>query len=87
VRLFRNDFQLVKRSKLFDPVYYLMTYPDVRIADVDPLRHFITIGWKEGRNPSSTFNTSHYLEKFADVRAAHINPLVHFILYGKKDGR
>jgi len=87
MRIFRNEYQLVKRSKLFDPVYYLKTYPDVRIADVDPLKHFIKVGWKEGRNPSSTFNTSQYLEKYTDVREAGINPLVHFILYGKNEGR
>lgn len=72
---------------MFDPVYYLKTYPDVRVADVDPLRHFIKIGWREGRNPCATFNTSQYLDKYPDVRAAGINPLVHFILYGKKEGR
>lgn len=87
MRLFRNDYRLIKESKLFDPIYYLITYPDVRIADVDPLQHFIKVGWKEGRNPSSAFNTSQYLEKYEDVREAGINPLIHFILYGKKEGR
>lgn len=87
MKYFRSDYQLVKKSKLFDPVYYLKSYPDVRLADLDPLKHYLNVGWKEGRNPSSTFNTLHYLEKYADVRATGINPLIHFIRFGKNEGR
>lgn len=82
-----NDRQLIKRSGLFDPVYYLFTYPDVRIADIDPLKHFMKFGWKEGRNPSEGFNTQFYLNTYPDVRAEGINPLIHYICFGKREGR
>jgi hypothetical protein len=82
-----NDRQLIKKSKLFDPVYYLFTYPDVRIADVDPLKHFMKIGWKEGRNPSEKFNTQFYLNTYPDVREEGINPLIHYICNGRREGR
>jgi lipopolysaccharide biosynthesis protein len=82
-----RDYWTIKKSGLFDPVYYLMNYPDVRRADIDPLMHFIRFGWKEERNPSSSFDTSFYLNSYTDVKNAHINPLLHFIRYGKKEGR
>mgnify|MGYP001205024862 FL=1 len=82
-----NDRHLVKKSRLFDPVYYLFTYPDVRVADMDPLKHFMKVGWKEGRNPSDKFNTQFYLNTYPDVREEGINPLIHYICYGHREGR
>lgn len=82
-----HDRSLIKKSGLFDPVYYLLNYPDVRIADMDPLTHFIKVGWKEGRNPSEKFNTKFYLDSNPDVKQTEKNPLVHYIRYGKKEGR
>src|SRR6266567_2749286 len=71
----------------FDYVYYLAHNPDVAAAHVDPLQHFETVGWKEGRNPSVNFDTTSYLAAYADVAAAHINPLVHFLDAGIHEGR
>lgn len=82
-----HDRSLIKKSGLFDPVYYLLNYPDVRIADIDPLTHFIKVGWKEGRNPSEKFNTKFYLDSNPDVKQTDKNPLVHYILHGEKKGR
>lgn len=74
---------LIKRSGLFDEAYYLITYPDVRAADMDPLMHFIKYGWKEGRNPSKDFNTEFYLSQYNDVNKSELNPLLHYIKDGK----
>ena len=79
--------QLIKKSGLFDPVYYLINNPDVRVADTDPLRHFLKFGWREGRNPSDKFDTNYYLESNPDVKQSGKNPLVHYIKYGAKEGR
>lgn len=81
------DYIIIKRSGLFDCQNYLITYPDVRQADMDPLIHFVRFGWKELRNPSSDFNTSYYLNKYSDVKKSGINPLIHFIKFGQKEGR
>jgi GT2 family glycosyltransferase/glycosyltransferase involved in cell wall biosynthesis len=75
----RKQYRLIKRSRLFDKAYYLLTYPDVRQADINPLMHFIKKGWKEGRNPSSTFNTQDYLEQHPDLLDSGMNPLIHYI--------
>jgi GT2 family glycosyltransferase/FMN phosphatase YigB (HAD superfamily)/glycosyltransferase involved in cell wall biosynthesis len=71
----------------FDQNHYLDTNPDVRQSGVDPLVHFLTSGWKEGRNPNREFNTAFYLHSNPDVRSADINPFIHYILYGKFEGR
>jgi glycosyltransferase involved in cell wall biosynthesis len=37
-------------SAHFDPAWYRETYPDIAAADVDPLSHWLDIGWEEGRH-------------------------------------
>ena len=71
----------------FDPIYYLFWYPDVRAAGLDPLRHYLLAGWKEGRDPSAGFSTSGYLASNPDVAASNHNPLVHFVNTGFAEGR
>ena len=56
-------------------------------AGVDPLAHFNTFGWHEGRNPNAWFDTAGYLAHYADVAAAGVNPLEHYEQFGWKEGR
>ncbi len=83
----QRDYWAIKHSGLFDPAYYLMNYPDVRRADIDPLKHFIKYGWKEERNPSESFNTHVYLENHPSVKIENINPLLHYIRFHGKEGK
>ena len=87
--IFKNIYHyiMIKKSRMFDKRYYLLNYPDVVKADMDPLWHYVQIGWKESRNPSSIFNSDYYLEKNNDVKQSGINPLIHYIRHGKKEGR
>jgi hypothetical protein len=75
----------------FDPVYYLAQNPDVAAAvaagQTTALQHFLTTGWKEGRNPDAFFDTNYYLQHNADVAAAGIDPLLHYDESGYKEGR
>ena len=71
----------------FDAAYYLAQNPDVAAAGVDPYLHYISSGWREGRNPSALFNTNYYLQQNPDVAAAGINPLLHYRVYGWHEGR
>ena len=71
----------------FDAAYYLAHNADVKAAGVDPLQHYLTYGWKEGRDPNAYFSTRYYLAQNADVAAARVNPLEHFEYYGWKEGR
>ncbi|SNX52859.1 glycosyltransferase [Thermoanaerobacterium sp. RBIITD] len=78
---------IIKKSGLFDEIYYLKSYPDVRQADIDPIKHYILFGEKERRNPSPYFQTAFYLDKYPDVAQSGVNPLLHYILFGAKEGR
>lgn len=79
--------KIIQKSGLFDSKYYLFAYPDIREKDIDPIKHYIRFGAKEGRNPSKNFDTSFYLNTNEDVKQSGINPLVHYILHGKDEGR
>jgi len=85
MRFIKNllDFITINRSGLFDPGYYISSYPDVQRTYKNPIMHYIKMGWTEGRNPSANFNTIYYLRENKDVRHARTNPLVHFIKFGQ----
>ena len=63
---------------LFDTAYYLAQNPDVASSGADPYQQYMSVGWKQGRNPSALFSTIYYLNQNPDVRAAGVNPLTHF---------
>jgi hypothetical protein len=71
----------------FDAEYYLLHNPDVAAAGVDPLTHYNTTGWHEGRNPNAWFDSAGYLAHYPDVAAAGINPPQHYEQQGWKEGR
>lgn len=71
----------------FDVTYYLSCHPDIEAAGVDPLAHFVTTGWREGRDPASWFSVRDYLEVYPDVAAAGLNPFVHYLRAGRAEGR
>lgn len=71
----------------FDATYYLAHNADVAAVGADPLQHYLTYGWKEGRDPNAFFSTTAYLAQNPDVAAAKLNPLEHFEYYGWREGR
>jgi glycosyltransferase involved in cell wall biosynthesis len=83
----RRSYRLVKKSGLFDPEYYLRTYPDLQEAKIDPLAHFMIYGAFEGRNPSPWFQTKWYLWRYPDIEQNRVNPLLHYLLHGAEEGR
>lgn len=84
-----NDQVITKisESKLFDREWYIHTYPDVALSEIDPVRHYMSIGWHLGRDPSPKFSTKTYFELNKDVHDAGVNPLEHYIFQGLKEGR
>lgn len=71
----------------FDVQFYLAANPDVATAGVNPLRHYDSFGFEEGRDPNAYFDTSGYLEAYEDVAAAGVNPLQHYYEFGASEGR
>ena len=81
------DYQLIKRSKLFDAQWYLAHNPDVKQAGLDPIEHFLKFGWQENRDCTPYFDGKQYLQLYPDVAASRLNPLLHWEKYGKTEGR
>ncbi len=74
-------------SLIFDVEWYRATYPDVAVANLDPVRHYFDNGFREGRNPNLYFDTNWYASSNPDVAAAGLNPFLHYLLYGAREGR
>src|SRR5262245_8689521 len=84
---FRTAVDAFRRSGLFLGDWYLHAYPDISGAHLDPFRHFMEAGWKEGRKPNPYFDTAWYMAKNPDVPASGLNPLVHYWRFGESQNR
>lgn len=82
-----DPYELGAIGPFFDRGYYLSRYPDIALAEVDPVWHFCVSGWKEGRDPCAAFDTRYYLSANTDVAAAGINPFLHYIVSGRSENR
>ncbi|ESQ09301.1 MAG: hypothetical protein N838_20490 [Thiohalocapsa sp. PB-PSB1] len=74
-------------SDLFDREWYVENNPDTILNGCNPVLHWLTVGWKEGRKPNPLFDTEWYLAQNPDVADAGINPLVHYLESGAAEGR
>jgi ADP-heptose:LPS heptosyltransferase/GT2 family glycosyltransferase len=81
-----SDYEAIRRSGLFDPDYYLATYPDVAQRNLDPLVHYLEEGAREGRNPHRDFDTAFYLEQCRSSGEEPGNPLIHYLRVGGARG-
>jgi hypothetical protein len=82
-----KQIEIIKESNLFNEVFYLNKYPDVKSAGINPIKHYLLYGSKEFRNPSKEFDTKFYLEQYDDVKNSQINPLLHYIRFGRDEKR
>lgn len=71
------------QQNLFDENYYFNNYGKM-INGMDCLTHYISFGFKEGKNPSANFDNDFYLLNYPDTQLQ--NPLIHYALYGRKKG-
>lgn len=84
---FRLQMSQITKSGWFDPLWYLTTYPTVRISGLNPLKHYYFWGAYHGFNPSERFDSKYYLESNPDVCQAGLNPLWHYLHNGAQEGR
>ena len=55
-----RELDILRRSGLFDAVFYLRTNPDIENSGVEPLTHYHLYGWAEGRRPNFYFDPAFY---------------------------
>ncbi|MEO1102400.1 MAG: glycosyltransferase [Pseudomonadota bacterium] len=84
-----KKYRRVRRAirREFDDAFYLGSYPDVRRLRVGPVRHYISVGWKQGKDPNEFFSTQTYLEMYQDVADMKVNPFHHYVAHGRDEGR
>jgi len=79
-------------SPVFDSIYYLNRYADLRhMGAQEAFNHFINHGMEEGRQAHASFNVKIYRNNYSDLNAAFGDNLpqyfMHFITTGRFEGR
>jgi len=65
-------------ERYFDEAYYLEHYPEAKISGLTPFEHYITVGWKEHKNPSADFNSRFYVNMYLLQNKYNLNPLADY---------
>ena len=64
VRFYR-DWSVNRRcAELFDADYYVALYPEVKSSGLSPFKHYMTIGYKEMKNPYALFDAAFYCKTY-----------------------
>jgi len=68
--------EIAKLIKLgyFDNDFYVSMNPDVAVSGVNPLMHYLQLGWREGRQPSANIRYSE-IEFLEHIKVHLRNPL------------
>lgn len=69
---------------LIDPDYYATRYPDLSELGAQTVLHFMTLGDREVRSPSTGFDADHYQRCY--LALGQPNPFRHYVLTGQKLG-
>jgi hypothetical protein len=86
VGLSRKALEAAVASEIFDERFYLMTYPDIAEAAVNPFEHYLATGRFEQRKPSAIFDPSAYIEANPEVATSGMEPFLHYVLVGQAAG-
>ncbi|RAU19186.1 hypothetical protein DN062_02650 [Nitrincola tibetensis] len=79
-----SDYDLVKKSKLVNGKWYKEEYSAFLPKGIDPVLHYMAIGWRLGFNPCKRFDSDFYSESYK--LSLNENPLVHYLKEGKRKG-
>ena len=71
----------------FDADFYLASYPEVADLGIDPVVHYVGLGWLKGYDPTPEFSTRYYGGRYRDIREAGMNPFVHYCRFGREENR
>ena len=84
MELYNEEYNIIKND--FDEDFYLNEYGDEFSRSLTPIHHFLSIGYKEGKNPNKEFNTMFYRNQHKKlIKNEELNPFVHYIKNGNKE--
>ncbi|MDR2574387.1 MAG: glycoside hydrolase family 99-like domain-containing protein [Desulfovibrio sp.] len=73
-------------SGLFDEKWYRKTYREVDFGACHPIAHYLSQGWREGKNPSEAFDGGWYLRRHKAAAESGLCPLLFHIIVGVPAG-
>lgn len=73
------DAKELRRSRLFDGVWYLSMYPEVAATGLSPALHYLRHGASEGKDPGPDFSTNHYAARHPLLARTKTNPLLNHL--------
>lgn len=79
----KKDYIAVSKSKLVNGKWYLSEYASWLHKSIDPILHYLTIGWRLGFNPCNRFDTDFYLNEYKHEIEDDQAPLLHYLQSGK----
>lgn len=77
------DVKELRRSRLFDGVWYLSTYPEVARTGLSPALHYLRHGARDGKDPGPEFSSNHYAARHPQIARARTNPLLNHLRTGQ----
>ncbi|UDM08499.1 glycosyltransferase family 2 protein [Halomonas sp. NyZ770] len=81
-----NDIELVKKSRLVNGKWYLVEHEVWMPHKVDPVLHYLAVGWRLGLNPCKRFDNDFYLETHKAQMQPNEVPLLHYLYKGQAKG-
>ena len=77
-----EDIDRIGASSLFDPEWYVATYPDAALYPGTPLEHFARFGTACDRDPGPRFSAAFYGATHADARRSP-SKFLHYLRHGQ----
>jgi O-antigen biosynthesis protein len=73
----------IRLAGVFDEQFYLNSYlaADPVLKLVDPISHYLVVGYSRGYRPSGTFDSTIYLAQHPGIAVRGMNPLLHLSLH------
>jgi glycosyltransferase involved in cell wall biosynthesis len=71
--------QMETASASFDGGYYKTTNPELHLDAQTPFEHYLTVGWRQGRNPNASFRTINHLIANPQLIGSGVHPLLHHL--------
>ncbi|MFI2812269.1 glycosyltransferase [Microbulbifer sp. JSM ZJ756] len=79
-----SDLELVLESGLVLEDWYFQEYQDLDPAQISAAEHYLSVGWKEGRNPNPYFDTEWYQKNIQEKNRSGLCPLLDYVWRVKK---
>ncbi len=85
-KIYSSAMDTIRDSGFFDEKRYRAEHGD-ELGALDPLTHYLLVGWRKGYPASERFVSEHYRAFHLDLEQNPIDPLYHYLRWGKKEGR